>query len=174
MVCPNCGYNAPDDARHCTACGTPLGVHMSVAPPAPYEQAAKASRARRLVMFGCLGALVLMVLFAAGMVMFVFSLMRSSEPYQEAMRRAKASPGVAATLGEPIEAGRFVTGSVNVSGPSGDANLSIPISGPKGSGTIYVIAEKRAGKWEYKLLEFQPSGQTQRLDLLREGQRPVF
>jgi len=174
MVCANCGYNAPDEARHCPACGTPMGVHMSVPPPPPYEQAAKSSRTRRLVAVGCLGGFLLMLLFAAGMVMFVFSLMRSSEPYQEAMKRAQASPGVVAALGVPVEAGRFVTGSVNVSGPSGDANLSIPVSGPKGGGTLYVIAEKRAGRWEFKLLEFAPAGQSQRLDLLREGQRTEF
>lgn len=174
MVCSNCGYNAPDDSRHCPACGTPLGVHMSATPPAPYEQAAKSIRTRRLVVFGLLGAFLLMLLFAVGLVMFVFSLMRSSQPYQEAMKRAQSSPGVVAALGQPIEAGRFVSGSVNVSGPSGDANLSIPVSGPKGKGTVYVIAEKRAGKWAYELLEFQPAGQTQRLNLLREGQPTEF
>lgn len=174
MVCPNCGYNSPDDSRYCRACGTPMGVHMSVTPPAPYEQAAKAGRTRRLVVLGCLGGLVLMVLFAGGLVMFVFSVLRSSEPAQEAIRRAQASPAVTAALGQPVEAGRFISGSVNVSGPSGDANLSIPLSGPKGSGTLYLIAEKRAGKWEFKLLEFEPAGQMQRLDLLREGQRTEF
>jgi hypothetical protein len=39
-----------------------------------------------------------------------------------------------------------------VNGGSGDADLTIPISGPKGKGTIYAVATKSAGEWTYSKL----------------------
>jgi len=43
-----------------------------------------------------------------------------------------------------ITDGFFVLGKTNVSGTSGHADLTIPISGPKGKGTIYLVASKFA------------------------------
>jgi len=42
-----------------------------------------------------------------------------------------------------------MSGNTNINGASGEANLSIPISGPKGKGTIYVAAKKSLGRWNY-------------------------
>jgi Cytochrome oxidase complex assembly protein 1 len=40
-------------------------------------------------------------------------------------------PAVIEALGSPIKEGFFVSGNTNVNGASGEANLSIPISGPR-------------------------------------------
>src|SRR2546430_13562137 len=45
------------------------------------------------------------------------------------------------------------TRKTNVKGGSGDADLSIPISGPKVKGTIYAVATKSPGYWTYFKLE---------------------
>ena len=60
----------------------------------------------------------------------------------------------------------MVGGSLSTSGPSGEANLSIPLSGPKGSATLYVVAKKAAGKWDYSTLEVVPQGGGDRIDLV--------
>jgi hypothetical protein len=60
----------------------------------------------------------------------------------------------------------MLSGNININGPSGNANLAIPLSGPKASATLYVVAEKRAGKWEYSTMEVAPEGQGERIDLL--------
>jgi hypothetical protein len=41
----------------------------------------------------------------------------------------------------------LVLGNINISGPSGNANISlpVPVSGPGGKGTLYVVAKKTAG-----------------------------
>ena len=39
-----------------------------------------------------------------------------------------------------------------MTGLSGEAELAISISGRKGKGTIYVIATKSAGEWQYSKL----------------------
>ena len=73
---------------------------------------------------------------------------------------------VHADLGEPVKAGWLVSGNVNVNGPSGEANLSVPLSGPHGKGTLYLTAHKRAGRWEYEVLEVEVEGRQDRIDLL--------
>lgn len=48
-----------------------------------------------------------------------------------------------------------------MTGLSGEAELAISISGRKGKGTIYVIATKSAGEWQYsKLIVKTDDGET--------------
>ena len=62
-------------------------------------------------------------------------------------------------LGDPIEAGWLMSGSINTSGNSGDANFTIPVSGPKGKGTVYVEAYKDGGNWQYTQLYLEVEGE---------------
>jgi hypothetical protein len=72
-------------------------------------------------------------------------------------------------LGEPIEPRFWVSGKLKVSGPSGVANLAIPITGPKGAATLYVRATKLSGSWRYDTLEVAPAGTGARIDLRGDG-----
>jgi hypothetical protein len=60
----------------------------------------------------------------------------------------------------------FVTGNIHVSGASGDAGLSIPLSGPNGEATLFVEARKSAGRWTYSTLIVEIKATQQRIDLL--------
>jgi hypothetical protein len=44
--------------------------------------------------------------------------------------------------------------------------LAIPVSGPKGSGTVYAIARLIAGDWNYILLQLEVDATGERIDLL--------
>ena len=114
---------------------------------------------------GCLSILLVVVLFVAGIVLIVFGAMKSSDAYKTAVARAKANPEVVAAIGTPIEEGMFVSGKTNVDGSSGEADLTIPISGPKGKAKIYAVATKRAGRWDYSTLEVEIDGRGERIDL---------
>jgi hypothetical protein len=92
--------------------------------------------------------------------------MRSSWAYTHAVELAESNPEVLEALGEPLETGWLATGSIEVSGPSGEAELAIPIKGPRGSGTLYVIASKRAGQWAFELVQLEVEGRPERIDLL--------
>lgn len=96
----------------------------------------------------------------------VFGTIKSSEVYQQALDTAGRHPQVVAALGEPIEPGWFPGGSIEVSGSAGRADLSIPISGPNGSGTIYAVAYKEAGQWLFNRLEVAVEGRPDRIELL--------
>ena len=114
---------------------------------------------------GCLGLLVLFVAVIFGFISLVFGVMKSSDVYRQAVARADRDPTVIAALGEPISEGRFVTGGIKLENDSGNASLTIPLSGPKGAGKLYVEATKVAGAWQFQQLVFEDAQNHQRTDL---------
>jgi hypothetical protein len=113
----------------------------------------------------CLAPLVIGACFAAFLVLVVFSALKQSDAYKIAVARAKADSRVMAALGTPIEEGWYLSGKTNVNGASGDADISIPISGPKGKGTIYAVATKSAGEWTYSKLQVKIDSTGETIDL---------
>jgi hypothetical protein len=116
---------------------------------------------------GCLGITLLFVAFAGSILVIVFSAMKSTDVYKNALSRAKGDPAVIEALGSPINDGFLVSGNTKVNGASGESNLAIPISGPKGKGTIYVSANKSLGQWNYSGLVVEIGQTHERIDLLR-------
>lgn len=114
---------------------------------------------------GCFTLFVLFVAFITLIVLVVFGAMKSTDVYKTALRRAQQHPEVVEALGSPIDDGLFLSGSTNVNGASGSAELAIPISGPKGKGTLYVSATKSAGEWSYSKLVVEVKGTGNRIDL---------
>src|SRR5438132_4587908 len=114
---------------------------------------------------GCLTLLALASLFVICIVFFVFSVMKSSDAYKIAVARAKSDQRVVAALGTPISEGMFTSGKTNVNGPSGEADISIPISGPKGKATIYAVATKSEGEWSFSRLNVKIDGTGETIDL---------
>lgn len=117
---------------------------------------------------GCLTIGFLFVAFIVSIVLIVFGALKSTDVYKEAVAKAKANPAVIEALGSPIKEGMFVSGSSNVNGATGESNLSIPISGPKGKGTIYLSAKKSLGRWTYDDLVVEIKNTGDRIDLLEK------
>ncbi len=107
--------------------------------------------------------------FVVGIGALLMGAMRSSDVAKEAFARAQSNTLVAQRLGTPISEGWFVGGSINVTPASGDADLSVPISGPKGKGTVYVTAQKTAGTWAYSVMQAAIEGSSEKIDLLRHA-----
>lgn len=120
---------------------------------------------------GCLGMLLLAAGFVFVIVSIVFGAMKSSDAYKTALAKVQADPRVVNTLGSPIRDGFFVSGTTNVSGSSGHADLTVPISGPKGKGTIYFVATKFAGEWSFSKLIVEVGKTGERIDLTEKGPR---
>src|SRR5208337_3689705 len=117
---------------------------------------------------GCFSSLLLLAGFLVLIVSLVFGVMKSSDVYKQALARAKASPAVLDALGTPIKEGYFTTGNISVSGPSGDAEIAIPLSGPKGNGTIYLEARKSTGEWSFSKLVVEIETSNKRIGLLAQ------
>ena len=79
------------------------------------------------VPLGCFSVALLFLAFVGSILVIVFSAMKSTDVYREALARAKADPAVIEALGSPIKEGFLVSGSTNVNGASGESNLAIPI-----------------------------------------------
>jgi len=107
---------------------------------------------------GCVGIILLGLLGIAGIAAIIFGAMKQSDVYREALARAQDHPQVQATLGTPIEAGWWMAGQINIQNDTGSANITIPISGPKGKGTIHAVATKEGGRWAYSRLDVQVKG----------------
>jgi hypothetical protein len=121
-----------------------------------------------VVPVGCFSCLVLMLGFVALIMSFVFGIMKSSDAYKQALVMAESNPAVVSALGKPIHDGFFTYGNINVSGSSGNADLEIPISGPKGKGRVYVEAKKSTGEWSFSKLIVQIDQSNERINLLNE------
>ena len=107
----------------------------------------------------------LVVAFVFLMVSLVFGMMKSSEPFKEAMARARANPQVQEELGAPINDGLIVSGSITTSNSTGNATLDIPISGPKGEANIHVKADRSGGAWTYSAMDVAIPGKSERIEL---------
>jgi len=105
---------------------------------------------------GCLGLLVVIALVLGvslgGVLAIVFGAMKSSGAYQLALNEVRQSSAVVQVLGQPMQAGWFVSGSVQVRDGSGKANISFNVKGPKGSGRVFARAVKVQGIWQLTYL----------------------
>ncbi|MCS6841587.1 MAG: cytochrome c oxidase assembly factor 1 family protein [Roseiflexus sp.] len=131
------------------------------------------ARLRGCTPLSCLVGITIVVLVGAcigGIFFAVIGSIRTSDVVQGALARAERDPEVAAALGAPLEVGWLPTGSIRFSNGfnsgSGDANLTLPISGPRGSGEMIVEAVRRNGMWRYSRLIVAVGNR--RIDVLRE------
>ena len=110
---------------------------------------------------------LLIVAFIGGVMALALGAMKSNEPYQHAVRVATQDPRALARMGAPVQPGWWLSGNINVTGSSGNADFAIPVEGTAHKGTVYVVAKKSAGRWTYQTLELQVEDAPERLDLLR-------
>jgi hypothetical protein len=134
-------------------------------PPPPPSGSWWSRNWKWVVPIGCLLPIVLFGSCVAGIAWFAVTAIRSSEPYSEALERARRNPEVIGRLGSPIEPKWWLTGNVDLSNDDGSADMKIPISGPKGQAFIAVEGERRNGRWIYsRMIVETPSGNP--IDLL--------
>ncbi|MFY0449291.1 cytochrome c oxidase assembly factor Coa1 family protein [Xanthomonas codiaei] len=103
--------------------------------------------------------MLLIVILAASLAAFVVGIARatkSAEPYRVGLSAAQQDARVIAALGAPIEDGVIPSGSVSINGGSGNANFSVSLHGARGNGTLYIEADRHAGRWHYTTLQVVP------------------
>jgi hypothetical protein len=105
---------------------------------------------------GCTLALVAVLAFAGTIAYVVFTAMHSSTPYKDAMARAGSDARVQESLGTPLEAGWFVSGTINKQNQGGNCDLSIPLIGPKQEGELRVTGTRNDGRWSYTSMTVTP------------------
>lgn len=136
--------------------------------PQPPEAPAASWRQRHRKWF-LFAVAVAVVLVFSGLVALLLHIIvesiKSSDAYVGALERVRTAPAVTAALGTPLEEGYFVRGTIHVSGPTGLAELAIPVAGPKGRAMIYVEATRRQGEWHFDHLIVAVERTRARIDL---------
>lgn len=134
--------------------------------PLTFQSARPKAPVGLLVALACGGVFVGACLLAAAIFAASLTALRTSGAYQLALSTATRAPAVVAALGAPVQAGWLTLGQVEVTAAGGRANLEIPVSGPRGAGTIRACASKGAGKWTLTCLTVHVAGRSAPLQLV--------
>jgi hypothetical protein len=140
-----------------------LGPGVSIPTTRTTVTAGRGSKYRKWILWGVIGAIVLCIGCVSLFVVWIFTMLRSSEAYQMALATAQNDPTVQQVLGTPIKDGVFVSGSVEDNGSTGSAELEIPVNGPNQSGTLYVSAVKEEDTWRLTSLRLEAGGEQYQL-----------
>ncbi len=133
------------------------------APPAPRRWFKK--NLKWLIPVGCVVPVLCCGVFGTVTLVGVSAAIRNSSVYAESLARASANEEVTNALGTPITPGFVLQGSIEETNGVGEADLEIPLEGPRKAATLYVVAKKKAGgTWEYTRLEVDL--RIKRIDLL--------
>ena len=126
------------------------------------------SRNMRLALgLGCLLPLCC-TLFIGGIAGIVFTVIRNSDVAAQAIEIIQEDPRVQDRLGEPVEIGWLITGKIEVNNDSGVASLTIPVSGPRGSGSVIVDATRSGGIWTFDAMRFSVDGEESGIDISKQ------
>jgi TPR repeat protein len=114
------------------------------------------------------GVIVLVLAIALGIGAFFAAsyMLKDSDAYRLGVAKVQASAEAMALLGPPLETG-MPKGSFQTSGPTGEAQLSIPVEGQKAKGVVYLDATKDLGQWKANRIVLEIEGHPERIDLNR-------
>ena len=120
----------------------------------------------RVLVAACCGVGVLFVGGIASIVVGSLSVVRSSGACQEAVVRAEAAPAVVQALGEPLKVGWLVNGTLD---PGHSAEITVPVTGPRGKARIEIVASKASGAWVFSTLTVTINATGARISLVESG-----
>lgn len=118
---------------------------------------------RKWALWG-LAAIVIFIALFAGMCVAILASLKGSDAYRISVQALESDQEAVEMLGQPISTGT-PGGSIEVSGPDGEASLSFSAEGPNGEGTVYVEATKSLGEWQIDEAVLEDSRTGQRIDL---------
>ena len=122
---------------------------------------------RRKIPLGCVTLIFRMGVFATILLTVVIPSFRNSDAYKQALAKAAGNSQVREQMGEPVKPSWFLSGQLQGNGSTGNANLSIPLSGPKARrGSIRAVAYRSAGVWRFTYLQASIDGQRGSVALL--------
>jgi hypothetical protein len=111
-----------------------------------------------------LSVLLFLFLLIAGCCTLIYvgvkKAMKSSDVYVMSVQRAQASPCAISKLGQPIAPQGMPQGSVNENNGSGSADLTIPVNGPNGTGSLHAVASRDNSVWTLTSLTLNTGGAT--------------
>lgn len=99
-----------------------------------------------------LAIIAIFAVYFVALLIFVEGMMRQSDVYKMTLQQAQNSPCVNTLIGSPLTPGWMISGDEQTSDTDGSADLSFPVRGPKGKGSLEVAAKKQGGVWKINSL----------------------
>ena len=104
---------------------------------------------------GCLSIIVIGIIVMGTIFYSVSSAIEDSQPYEYALEKINTDQDLINALGSPIVKDGFISSSWSYDNGEKSANMAIPISGPKGEGTLYVEATGEGDEWVYNVIRVE-------------------
>lgn len=105
---------------------------------------------------GCLSFVILFIGLIVGGFFWGFSKITSdSDVTKHAMNIINQNPEVKQKLGSDIVTDGIFRGNISITNNTGEANITVPIKGTKGSGSAIIVGEKEFDKWHYEKIAVQ-------------------
>jgi len=153
VVCPTCRVPSYDGDSTCRICGRRLFGSRS------------GPSVKSVALLAVLSPLALLICVVIGGYYYVNSALVRSEAYKNSLSIAFASPELQNTLGTDIHPMSRAFGHLEKFEGAEFAEWSIPLSGTRGRGKLYGIANQVNGVWDYTRLVFQSADGRERVDL---------
>jgi hypothetical protein len=115
-----------------------------------------------------LAVVIALVGLAAGGLLYLHYDRLLQVPERMAMDIAVRSPQVRESLGDPISCGGFPRAKLLGGHGEGNADITMSVSGPRGSGTLAEWAQENKGQWHLCSLEFRLHTGEARVELIRD------
>lgn len=121
---------------------------------------------------GCLSLIILLIVFVGSIFYGVTSMLEGSQPYEYALEKINQDDAITRVLGAPILKDGMIQGSYNSNNGSKTADMQIPVSGPNGTGVLFVKATGEDDNWTYDVIRVEIKDD-ESIDLL-EGNSEMF
>jgi hypothetical protein len=163
-TCPKCLEVLKKHAKVCAYCNHPFDDIENHKPIEEIARDKKKNRTRNILIG--VGVFLVTMIFMMAILTTMFT---NSWAYKNALIIAKSNLELKSKLGSPIEKNSyFIGGSIVTNGGKGNADLTIPIKGSRGKGTLMVFANKSQGTWSMDTLLFIDTNNKDTITLLNE------
>lgn len=115
---------------------------------------------------GCLTVIVIFIIFIGSIFYGVTTVLEESQPYEYALEKINQDDEITNELGTPIEKDGIISSDYKYFNGKKTAKLSVPVSGPKGSGILFVEASGEDDNWTYDVIRIEIKD-NENIDLLK-------
>lgn len=91
--------------------------------------------------------------------------MKHSDAYAMSLQLVRSNAEAIAELGQPMDPGLFVTGSISKDLSGGKAELHYSLNGPKASGEVFVDAVQQGGVWHLREVTLDVAADGKHIDV---------
>jgi hypothetical protein len=122
---------------------------------------------------GCFTLIIVAVIAIASIFYGVTNAIEDSQPHEFALEKINSDEDLVNALGTPIEKDGMVSGNWNYVNGKKSAKMTIPISGPKGSGMLFVEATGEDEDWTYHVIRVEIED-SETFDIIEEPELEQF